>query len=183
MKIYLFNFETGEYIGEDNAQSCQLNEQDFILPCNATTVKPPKLKARQMAVFERENQHWVVKRDVRGLYWDKTTKQVVEVTDITHNLYNLTDKPPIDDEWCCWSEERQVWFVDNESKNQSALDSRIAEAKQVIIENEFRWTNQIRWNNYTPEQREKVSAFYYALLEVINQAENGNLIDLPKLAN
>lgn len=179
MKIYLFDFDTRELIGEDQAQSCQLNEQDFILPANTTKIKPPKLKTKQMAVFDLLNQQWIIKKDIRGTYWNKATKEQVEVSDIMHNLYNLTDKQPMDDEWCCWSEERQTWFIDLESKKQNELDNKISEAKQCIAANEFRWTNQVRWNQYSDEEKQKVSDYYNALLNVINQAERGILVDLP----
>lgn len=43
-----------------------------------------------------------------------------------------------------------------------------AQAKQLILDNEHKWNNQILWAGYTQEGRDVLTEYYLALLAVIN---------------
>lgn len=47
-------------------------------------------------------------------------------------------------------------------------------ARKLLEINEYRWTNQIKWNEYTEEQKQKITAYYKALVTVVN-GESDNL--------
>lgn len=59
MKIYLFNPETGVYLGEDFADlSLMLGE--YVIPSDATTIAPPQVELGQILIFNADEQCWGV---------------------------------------------------------------------------------------------------------------------------
>ena len=58
MKIYLFDPETGIYLGEDFADEAPVKTGGYIIPPDATTIPPPKFGPGQVPVFNRKNQQW-----------------------------------------------------------------------------------------------------------------------------
>lgn len=60
MKIYLFNPETGVYLGEDFADEVAMKRGEFVIPPDATPIAPPKAAPGQFPVFDAEAQRWNV---------------------------------------------------------------------------------------------------------------------------
>lgn len=60
MKIYLFNPETGVYMGEDFADEAPMKPGGFILPPDATTIAPPAIERGQILVFNCAEDCWEV---------------------------------------------------------------------------------------------------------------------------
>jgi hypothetical protein len=58
MKIYLFNTETGVYLGEDFADEAPMERGTFIVPPDATTITPPMVEHGQLLVFNAAEQRW-----------------------------------------------------------------------------------------------------------------------------
>jgi hypothetical protein len=58
MKIYLFNPETGIYLGEDFADETAMEPEGYILPPDATTIAPPEIERGQVLVFNGQAQCW-----------------------------------------------------------------------------------------------------------------------------
>ena len=65
MKIYLFNPENGVYLGEDFADDASLKSGTYILPDDATTIPPPKVKPGEAPVFNLDTGSWEIKKVVR----------------------------------------------------------------------------------------------------------------------
>jgi hypothetical protein len=61
VKIYLFNPETGVYLGEDFADENQLKRGDYLIPRDATTVAPPHVERGEAPVFDKREQRWQVR--------------------------------------------------------------------------------------------------------------------------
>jgi len=61
MKIYLFNPETGDYLGEDFADDAPMGKGDCVVPTDATTIAPPHVERGQVPVFNRAKQRWEVR--------------------------------------------------------------------------------------------------------------------------
>ncbi len=61
MKIYLFNPETGVYLGEDFADEMPMKRGEFALPPDATAVAPPQVEQGQIPVFSLATQQWEVR--------------------------------------------------------------------------------------------------------------------------
>jgi len=65
IKIYLFNPETGVYLGEDFADEVPMARGAFILPPDATTVAPPRVGQGQIPIFHAGEQRWEVRSTLR----------------------------------------------------------------------------------------------------------------------
>jgi hypothetical protein len=61
MKIYLFNFETGAYLGEDFADEAPLKRGEYSIPDDATMIPPPQVEPGQMPFFNVREQRWEVR--------------------------------------------------------------------------------------------------------------------------
>ncbi len=62
MKIYLFNPETGAYLGEDFADEAPMKRGAFAIPSDATTIAPPQAESGQVLVFNAARQEWELHR-------------------------------------------------------------------------------------------------------------------------
>ena len=60
MKIYLFNSETGAYLGEAFADEAPFRRGEYIIPDDATTIPPPQLEPGQIPLFKIREQCWEV---------------------------------------------------------------------------------------------------------------------------
>jgi hypothetical protein len=60
MKIYLFNPETGVYLGEDFADEAPMKLGGYILPPDATTIAPPAIERGHILVFNFAEERWEV---------------------------------------------------------------------------------------------------------------------------
>lgn len=90
----------------------------------------------------------------------------IKVIDITNLSVGLGDK---------WNGKKFI-KLDTTEINKAIL---IQQAKGLLAENDFRWSNQIRWNNYTDAERQALTTYYNALLAVVNGESN----TLPTLEN
>ncbi|UFS72253.1 hypothetical protein LPW11_08680 [Geomonas sp. RF6] len=59
MKVYLFNPETGCYLGEDFADE---GGQTCCIPLDATPVAPPKAGPGEVPVFDATRKVWTLQR-------------------------------------------------------------------------------------------------------------------------
>ena len=60
MKIYLFNPETGVYLGEDFADEAPMQQGAYIVPPDATTIVPPRVERGQILVFNFTEERWEI---------------------------------------------------------------------------------------------------------------------------
>jgi hypothetical protein len=61
VKIYLFNPETGVYLGEDFADDDAMKRGTFVVPPDATTIAPPEWGQGHVPVFDTGAQCWEVR--------------------------------------------------------------------------------------------------------------------------
>ncbi|HEY6838284.1 MAG TPA: hypothetical protein VI389_06050 [Geobacteraceae bacterium] len=61
MKIYLFNPETGVYLGEDFADEAPMMQGSRVIPPGATTITPPRVERGRILVFSVDEQRWEVR--------------------------------------------------------------------------------------------------------------------------
>jgi len=62
MKIYLFNPETGVYLGEDFADEAPMNKGALVIPSDATPIAPPRAEPGHVLVFNAARQEWELHR-------------------------------------------------------------------------------------------------------------------------
>ena len=60
MKIYLFDPETGVYLGEDFADEAPMGRDAYLLPDDATEIEPPEVGGGQFPVFHVDEKRWKV---------------------------------------------------------------------------------------------------------------------------
>jgi len=65
MKIYLFNPETGIYLGEDFADDAAMKKGGYKLPPDATTIAPPRVERGRILVFNSAEKCWEVREGTR----------------------------------------------------------------------------------------------------------------------
>ena len=76
MKIYLFNTETGMYLGEAFADENPLQRGVFVVPPDATAIAPPQAGPGEVPVFISLALCWeICKRPVpaKKSYYDRLT--------------------------------------------------------------------------------------------------------------
>lgn len=61
MKIYLYNPESGVYLGEDFADEAPMKRGEFVIPSGATTIAPPEGGRGHTLVFDVDAQRWEVR--------------------------------------------------------------------------------------------------------------------------
>ncbi|AQW87902.1 hypothetical protein CPIN18021_1103 [Campylobacter pinnipediorum subsp. caledonicus] len=96
MKVYNYNGDTKEYLYENEAELSPLEEGVYLIPANATEIRPLDSKDG-FAVCFNDNE-WVYKKDLRGktLFHTQTQERVqVEILDFDENEY--TELEPFDD--------------------------------------------------------------------------------------
>lgn len=93
MKIYHYHPETKEYLGKDLADKDPMVKGNWLIPANATSVKPPEVQEHQAAVFS--NDSWSVVPDYRGFeFWLQNGEHhVINELGIVPPEGHLTEKP------------------------------------------------------------------------------------------
>ena len=61
MKIYLFNPETGIYLGEDFSDEPSMCKERDAIPRDATTVAPPSFASGEVPVFAVAGNRWEIR--------------------------------------------------------------------------------------------------------------------------
>jgi len=61
MKIYLFDPETGVYLGEDFADDAPMQLGVFVIPPGATTIAPPPFRLGEVPVFRVAENQWEIR--------------------------------------------------------------------------------------------------------------------------
>jgi hypothetical protein len=97
MKIYNYDKDTGEYIGEsiariDPKETYIRKKKTYAIPANATEKKPPKVGTNEVAVFE--SGVWKTEIDFRGEWYLPSGKKIT-IKAIGEALpAGASDKPP-----------------------------------------------------------------------------------------
>jgi hypothetical protein len=75
VKIYNYDQITSEYLGQTIARRDPMVPTEYIMPANATQLKPPDVEPGSVAVFT--DGAWVIASDNRGEYYDQDRNKVV----------------------------------------------------------------------------------------------------------
>jgi len=89
MKVYNYDSQTGEFLGESLARENPLELGKYLIPAHATTKKPNDYKRGFVSVFK--NNEWIRVEDIRGSWYNMREK--VEVTSLDHDITGLTKNP------------------------------------------------------------------------------------------
>lgn len=126
MKVYSYDEkEENKYTGEQSIQLDQLeslaqNKPIYYIGANTTSIKPPKVKDGEIALFDPKNNKWEIIEDCKGKkYYDFENKQIIEIK--THR-----------------DNENHIYLTEEE-------ENEIFSGKNVKIENNkyvFYWTDK-----------------------------------------
>lgn len=137
MKAYSYDSITKEYRREvecqlDTLETIKQNKVIFLLPAGSTFEKPTTAQQGKVSIFE--NNKWSIKDDFRGIYYDKTTKEKIIISEINQSISNnLTNKIPLAfDDTCKWSSTK--WIIDSVK----VAEIEKATQKEIIIHNKTR---------------------------------------------
>ena len=139
MKIYLYSPATKEFKGERKAIKSPLfnpekhkPSEEFLVPANATTVKPPKIQIGEVALFDESSQKWSIKPDHRGkTCYKKVNAAPVEIKELGDIPSELTELKP--DGPSVWGENSGAWL-----KDMDALWSDVRAERDLKIDS-VRW--------------------------------------------
>lgn len=95
MEIYHYSFLTKELIGLSTADTDPMSPEDFLIPANATDIKPPVCENQQIACFI--GNEWIVYDDYRGFvyYTSDGEQHVITEIGVVPPSDALTEKPNI----------------------------------------------------------------------------------------
>lgn len=80
MEIYNYHPVTSEFVSQGLADEDPLTPDNWLIPANATTMQPPSIQEKQVAVFL--GGEWVVKPDHRGETWFDAEGNEVKIDQI-----------------------------------------------------------------------------------------------------
>ncbi len=139
--IYNYN-KNFEFIGEDIIVASPLEKDVYLIPANATTIKPKATKSGFTQCFNVTSQKWEYVEDNREkTAYSKTTKGKIEVD----YLGALKDEHTllVPKQFDKWSEDTQSWIEDEalkrEFENQEKLQE-INSLKEYLKDTDFYYT-------------------------------------------
>lgn len=81
MKIYNYHPTAFEFLHESIADPDPLDKGKFLIPANATTKEPPKVKEGHVLVFE--NNEWIEKENHKGkIIYTNENKEGYQITEL-----------------------------------------------------------------------------------------------------
>lgn len=89
MKIYNYDKQTGEYIGESTASENPLEIGEYLIPANATTEAPIVSQEGFVTVFK--DGEWTSVDDIRGTWYN--IREEVVITSLDDDVSRLTKEP------------------------------------------------------------------------------------------
>lgn len=99
MKIYNYDGISGEYIGTSDARESPLEQRVYLIPANATDIKPPKANNGYVVCFNDDGA-WEQVKDERGtIYYDRNNNEVkiTKLRQDTTGLSKVKNEPSIDE--------------------------------------------------------------------------------------
>lgn len=95
MKVYSFNPDTGEYLGETVADESPLEPDVLLLPAHSTETEPPSAADHEKQVYR--NGAWSLVPDWRGhVYWlaDRSRHKIIDL-EVEPPQGSLDAEPPL----------------------------------------------------------------------------------------
>ena len=129
MKIYNYDFKTGEFLSEGEADPSPLEPGVFLIPAYATDIAPPIIQQNEVAIFNGSS--WSVLQDNRGkTYYNVQTGDPFVIATIgQESSKELTPKPP--KEYSKW--DGSEWVVDVDAVREIFLKKLEADLHNYIF--------------------------------------------------
>jgi hypothetical protein len=152
--IYNYHQETGELISMSIADESPLEPGVALVPAHATTIKPPKTGAREVAVFA--GGQWQVKADWRGAaLFSAATGSAVSISEVGKTPLDVgaTEIAP-PSALHAWDGE--AWQIDP-----AKVAAHLAIAKATALDRITTTTKQMRWQFAGTSDDGEIGGFAY----------------------
>lgn len=138
-KVYSFNPETGEFIGESRAhidpvESEMKGELIWLLPANSTYEPPPDIKEGDTCIWDWEAGSWKIVENNRGMVYRKSDAKQFFHKSITEPIPEGFTKKAPSCEYPMWSEQEGAWVVDEKSKADDERKQLIQKEMMILLE-------------------------------------------------
>jgi len=121
-KIWRFDPQTKEFLKEDNAKESPMEPGVFLVPANATDIKPPKKKSDETLIFDIKKNNWVIIPDYRNqIVFSKKTGDEKLITELGPLPEEFTTKKRPNSHFI-WDPFKNEWVEDSTLSNQSKLE-------------------------------------------------------------
>lgn len=131
MQVYNYDANTKEFLSQSQAQKSPLEEGVYLIPANATEIKPNQ-KEGYVCVFDEKEQKWKHVKDLRGIkLYHKNTKEMIVCSELGFDDSEYTNLEP--SEFSIWSDDS--WREDENAKARALKLEQIKELKLEIEAN------------------------------------------------
>lgn len=117
MKVYNYTADTKEFYLEEEARLSPLEKNVYLIPANATTIKPKATKSGFTQCFNETSQKWEYVEDNRDkTAYSKTTKEEskVDYLGAIKDEHTFLEPKQFDK----WDEDTQSWIEDEALKKE-----------------------------------------------------------------
>tara|TARA_B100000029_G_scaffold511703_1_gene606468 strand:+ start:142 stop:666 length:525 start_codon:yes stop_codon:yes gene_type:complete len=161
MKIYNYNRDTGEYVGESTATPNPVTIGEWLIPAYATTDAPPSSSKGEVVVWDSESKGWTTTVDKRGTtVYDTTTGEdsVVDYIGPIRDTHTTKERPSEFHKWnkTDWEEDLdEKWEYTRTTRNGLLADSDWT----VLTDSPLSTSKKTKWKTYRQELRDIPSTF------------------------
>ena len=161
MKIYNYNRDTGEYVGESDATPNPISEGEYLIPACATTDAPPSVSADEVAVWDKESNLWTTTGDNRGETVYDTTYGISSKVDYIGSIKDIHTTRERPSEFHHWN--GTDWEEDLDEKYEETKNTRnglLADSDwTVLVDSPLSTSEKTKWKTYRQELRDIPSTF------------------------
>ena len=148
-KVYGYNKDTGEFVGESLADENPLEVGQYLVPAQAVLVSPPETGENEVAVWVGDA--WVVTKDFRGNVYDKGTGDMSEYKNLGELPKSLTKhSKPVGP--YTWSDEGDCWVIDVELQNKQVQLKINEEARAYLSSTDWYGRRQEETGKPIPQE-------------------------------
>ncbi len=134
MKIYNYMFDTKEFLYEEQALKNPLEKNAFLIPANATKIKPLPKKEGFALCFNEEQQKWEYLEDNRKkTAYEKTSKKEIEIDYLGSLKEEHTFLKP--EKNSIWDEKTKNWLIDIKKLKEEKINEINFECEKAITSN------------------------------------------------
>ena len=133
MKLYQCKVN-GEFLKEVKARPNPLEKGKYLIPAGCTTIKPPTISEKEVAIFDKTKNQWMIKEDHRGeTYYNKETKEEAVINfigEIPSDFYiSFTSIKPPDEQFIKW--DKNNWVIDQVLKEEYEVEIKISNLREI----------------------------------------------------
>jgi hypothetical protein len=179
IKIFYYDFYSKVYTGTGNAELCQKTKKNYLIPYDAVIIPIPDYKHGEIPVYDEKSNNWILRKDIRGVWYNKHTREQIELRTINADITQYTRIKPLP--FSKWDEKLQCWSVDTDAKQSEEKKERektlLEEAIYQIKNTAYLGLPHIL-KLYSEENQAKIKDYHVQLWHVIEDIKQGKTIEI-----